>query len=165
MDKLKKILKECIPYVIIIIVVVIIKMTIVSPIKVNGNSMKNTLKDGDIMILNMIGYKTSKVKRFDIVVLDNEKDYIIKRVIGLPGEIIEYHDNKLYVDGKLVKDKYGNGHTNDFSVEVPKDSYFVLGDNRGDSLDSRYFGSFNKKKILGKTNFTVFPFNRFGNKK
>ena len=117
------------------------------------------------MILDIIGYRTSRLKRFDIVVVDNGKDYLIKRVIGLPGEEIEYKDNKLYVNGKEVNDKYGNGKTSDFKVKVGKNKYFVLGDNRTNSLDSRYYGSFNKKKILGKTSFTVFPFNRFGNKK
>lgn len=165
MEKFKKILKEYLPYVVIIILVLIIKYNIVAPIRVNGRSMNNTLKDGDIMILDIIGYKTSKLKRFEIIVIDTKKDYIIKRVIGLPGEEVEYKDNKLYINGKLVKDKYGNGDTNDFKVVVPKDSYFVLGDNREDSLDSRYYGAFNKKKVLGKTKFTIFPFNRFGNKK
>ncbi len=165
MDKFKKILKEYLPYVVILVLVLIIKYNVVAPIRVNGRSMNNTLKDGDIMILNIIGYKTSNLKRFDIVVVDNGKDYLIKRVIGLPGEEVEYIDNKLYINGKLVKDKYGNGNTSNFKVKVKNNSYFVLGDNREDSLDSRYYGSFNKKKILGKTNFTVFPFNRFGNKK
>lgn len=165
MDKFKKIVKEYLPYVIIIILVLVIKSNIVAPIRVNGKSMNNTLKDGDIMILDIIGYRTSKLKRFDIAVVDNGKDYLIKRVIALPGEEIEYKDNKLYINGKLIKDKYGNGKTNDFKVKVDKNSYFVLGDNREDSLDSRYYGAFNKKNILGKTSFIVFPFNRFGNKK
>ena len=165
MDKFKKILKEYLPYVVILVLVLVIKYNVVAPIRVNGRSMNNTLKDGDIMILNIIGYKTSNLKRFDIVVVDNGKDYLIKRVIGLPGEEVEYIDNKLYINGKLVKDKYGNGNTSNFKVKVKNNSYFILGDNREDSLDSRYYGSFNKKKILGKTNFTVFPFNRFGNKK
>ena len=165
MDKFKKIVKEWLPYVVIIILVLVVKYNIVAPIRVNGKSMNNTLKEGDIMILDIIGYRTSRLKRFDIVVVDNGKDYLIKRVIGLPGEEIEYKDNKLYVNGKEVNDKYGNGKTSDFKVKVGKNKYFVLGDNRTNSLDSRYYGSFNKKKILGKTNFTVFPFNRFGNKK
>ena len=165
MDKFKKILKEYLPYVVIIILVLIIKSNVVAPIRVNGKSMNNTLKNGDIMILDIIGYRTSKLKRFEIIVIDNGKDYIIKRVIGLPGEEVEYKDNKLYINGKETKDKFGNGKTNDFKVKVPKNSYYALGDNREDSLDSRYYGSFNSKKILGKTSFTVFPFNRFGNKK
>ena len=165
MDKFKKIVKEWLPYVVILILVLVIKINVASLIRVNGKSMNNTLKDGDIMVLDIIGYKTSKLERFDIAVVDNGKDYLIKRVIGLPNEEIEYKDNKLYINGKLVKDKYGNGNTSNFKVKVKNNSYFVLGDNREDSLDSRYYGSFNKKKILGKTNFTVFPFNRFGNKK
>lgn len=165
MEKLKKIVKEWLPYVVVIIIVLIIKSNVVAPIRVNGRSMNNTLKDGDIMILNIIGYRTSSLKRFDIVVVDNGKDYLIKRVIGLPGEEIEYIDNVLYVNGKVVKDKYANGNTGNFKTKVKNNSYFVLGDNREDSLDSRFYGSFNKKKILGKTNFTLFPFNRFGNKK
>ena len=165
MEKLKKIVKEWLPYVVVIIIVLIIKSNVAAPIRVNGRSMNNTLKDGDIMILNIIGYRTSSLKRFDIVVVDNGKDYLIKRVIGLPGEEIEYIDNVLYVNGKVVKDKYANGNTGNFKTKVKNNSYFVLGDNREDSLDSRFYGSFNKKKILGKTNFTLFPFNRFGNKK
>ena len=162
---MKKFLKEYVPYIVIIILVLLFKRFIMSPIKVNGDSMNTTLKDKDIMILNIIGYRFTDIKRFDIVVVDGEKEYLIKRVIGLPGEKIEYKNNKLYVNGKYVKDKYGKKITNDFSVKVPKDSYFVLGDNRTNSLDSRYFGAFKKKEILGKTNFTIFPFNRFGKKK
>ena len=162
---MKKFLKEYVPYIVIIILVLLFKRFIASPIKVNGSSMDKTLKDGDIMILNIVKYNFSDIKRFDIVVVDGKREYLIKRVIGLSGEEIEYKDNKLYVNGKLVKDKYGNGKTKDFKVKVPKGSYYVLGDNRNNSLDSRYFGSFKKKKILGKTSFTVFPFKRFGNKK
>ena len=165
MEKFKKILKEYLPYVVIIILVLIIKSNIVAPIRVNGRSMNNTLKDGDIMILDIIGYRTSNLKRFDIVVVDNGKDYLIKRVIALPGEEVEYIDNKLYINGKQIKDNFGKGKTKDFKTKVSKNSYFVLGDNREDSLDSRYYGAFNKKKIIGKTSFTIFPFNRFGNKK
>ena len=156
---------EYISYIIVIILVLLFKKFVVSPIKVNGNSMFKTLHDGDIMILNIIGYRFSDVERFDIVVVDEGDEYLIKRVIGLPGETIEYKDNQLYVNGKKVKENYGSEKTDDFKVKVSKDSYFVLGDNRTNSLDSRYFGAFKRKKILGKTKLTIFPFNRFGNKK
>ncbi len=156
---------EYISYIIVIILVLLFKKFVVSPIKVNGSSMFKTLHDGDIMILNIIGYRFSDVERFDIVVVDEGDEYLIKRVIGLPGETIEYKDNQLYVNGKKVKENYGSEKTDDFKVKVSKDSYFVLGDNRTNSLDSRYFGAFKRKKILGKTKLTIFPFNRFGNKK
>ena len=162
---MKKFLKEYIPYVIVIILVILFKKYYYSPIKVNGDSMYSTLHDKDIMILDIVKYRHKDIKRFDIVVVDIKDEYIIKRVIGLPGEKVEYKNNKLYINGKLVKDNYGKGKTSDFYFKVPKGRYFVLGDNRGNSLDSRYFGAFKKNKILGKTNFTIFPFNRFGKKK
>ena len=90
LNKFQVFLKEYVPYIIIIIVVLLIKKFIVSPIRVNGTSMLDTLHDGDIMILDIIGYRRSGVERFDIVVCDTEDEYIIKRVIGLPGEKIEY---------------------------------------------------------------------------
>lgn len=164
-NKIKKIIKEYIPYIIAIILVLLLKRYIVSPIKVNGESMMNTLEDGDIMILNIIGYRFSDIKRFDIVVVNEGNEYIIKRVIGLPGEKVTYKDNQLYINNKKVKDKYGSDVTNDFSIKVGKNSYFVLGDNRTNSMDSRVFGTFKKKDILGKTNLIIFPFRRFGTKK
>jgi signal peptidase I len=163
-DTIKKIIREYLPYILVIILVLLIKKFVVTPIKVNGESMMTTLHDGDIMILNIIDYKFNDIKRFDIVVVDEGDEYIIKRIIGLPGEEVTYKDNKLYINGKRVKDNYGSDVTEDFSVKVADDSYFVLGDNRTNSLDSRYFGSFKKSSILGKTSLVLFPFNRFGNK-
>ena len=164
-SKFKIFVKEYLPYVIVILLVILVKKYVVSPIKVNGESMMNTLHDKDVMILNIINYKFNDIERFDIVVVDAGDEYIIKRVIGLPGEEIEYKDNKLYVNGKLVKENYGSDITEDFKEKVPKNKYFVLGDNRTNSMDSRFFGAFSKKDILGKTSLTIFPFNRFGNKK
>lgn len=164
-DKVKKFLKEYVPYVIVIILVVIFKMTVITPIKVNGESMYDTLLDGDIMILNIIDYKIHGVKRFDIVVADEGTEYLIKRVIGLPGETVEYKNNQLYINGKKVKDNYGTDVTGDFTYKVPKDSYFIMGDNRTNSVDSRRLGAFKKDEIKGKTKLIIFPFSRFGNKK
>ena len=163
-SKFKIFLKEYVPYIIVIIFVLLIKRFVVSPIKVNGESMYDTLKDGDIMILNIIGYRFSDIERFDIVVVDNGDEYLIKRIIGLPGDEIEYRDNQLYINGKKVNDKYATNATDDFNVKVPSGSYYVMGDNRVNSLDSRYYGAFKKKAILGKTKLTIFPFGRIGNK-
>lgn len=165
MEKFKNFIKEIYPYIIIIIVVLVFKMYYFSPIRVDGSSMDKTLKNGDLMILDIVSYRHNAIKRFDIVVVDDGEEYIIKRVIGLPGETVEYKDNQLFINGKKVNDKYGYGKTADFKVKVAKNKYYVLGDNRNNSLDSRYFGAFKRNKILGKTNFTFFPFNRFGKKK
>lgn len=163
-NKKQSLIKEYLSYVIIIVIVILFKKFVFTPIKVNGDSMKNTLHDGDIMILNIIGYKTSGLDRFDIVVIKENNEFIIKRVIGLPGDEVKYKDNKLYINGKKINDKYGIGDTDDFAVKVPKNKYFVLGDNRENSLDSRYFGAFKEKSILGKTKLIIFPFSRIGNK-
>ena len=163
--KILHIIKEIVPYVIVIILVLLFKKFLYTPIRVNGESMMKTLHDGDIMILNIIDYKVHGVKRFDIVVVDEGDELIIKRVIGLPGDTVEYKNNKLYRNGKKVNDKYASEKTEDFSVLVPKNEYFVLGDNRTNSLDSRAFGTFSSKKIKGKTSMIVFPFSRWGKKK
>jgi signal peptidase I len=163
-NKVVSFLKEYVPYVLVIILVILIKRFVVTPIRVVGDSMYDTLHDGDIMILNIIGYRFSDIKRFDIVVVDKGTEPLIKRVIGLPGEEIEYKDNQLYVNGKKVKENYGSDVTEDFAIAIPKGSYFVMGDNRTNSMDSRYYGPFQKKDILGKTKLTIFPFGRFGNK-
>lgn len=165
MEKVKKIIKEIIPYVIILIVVLLIKTYIFTPVIVNGPSMMDTLHNKDIMILNKIGMKTNGIKRFDIVVIQTKNSKIIKRVIALPGETIKYEDNILYINGKIVEDSYGKDITYDIDeLKVPKDEYFVLGDNRNDSVDSRIIGTIKEKDILGKTDFIIYPFNRFGSK-
>lgn len=156
-------------YLIIIAIVVVIRIFIMTPIEVNGRSMEPTLYNNDIMILNILGYKLGGIKRFDIIVIKYENEHIIKRVIGLPGETVEYRDNKLYINDRLISDILKGDITGDFTTKdlfengvIPKDKYFVLGDNRNNSSDSRVIGLIDKKDILGKTNLMIFPFNHFG---
>ena len=152
--------KEILSYIVIIVVILLIKQFIVTPIRVNGASMDDTLKDKDIMILDKISYRFSDIKRFDIVVIKLEDEYIVKRVIGLPKEKVEYKDNKLYINGKEVKENFSHKEIKDYVLEeeIPDDYYFVVGDNRPVSLDSRVIGLINRKNILGKTSLTIFPF-------
>ncbi len=170
MRRAKEVIKEFWIYIVLIILIILIKAYIVTPVKVNGTSMIDTLHDSDIMILNKLTYRFNDIKRFDIVVIDDKEELIIKRVIGLPGEYIEYKNNKLYVNGKYIKEKFSHKETDDFSIneleatKIPEDCYFVLGDNRVNSKDSRIIGFIPKKQILGKTSLTIFPFNRLGNK-
>ena len=142
-------IKELLGYVIVIIIVLLVKQFIITPIRVNQSSMNNTLFDKDIMILDKISYRFKDINRFDIVVIKKDKEFLIKRVVGLPGETIEYKDNKLYVNGKIIEEKFNHKDTNNFKLEyeIPNNQYFVVGDNRPDSLDSRYFGLIKKEEI------------------
>lgn len=163
-----KILKELIPYIIVILAVIVIRNFIVTPVMVSGSSMDPTLENNQILILKK--YDRS-YERFDIVVIDfasnafNER--LIKRVIGLPGEEIKYVDNKLYVNGKELDDEFApitdDFDTNKFgSKTIPEGKYLVLGDNRTNSMDSRMLGFIDKSDIKGIVDLRVFPFNRMG---
>lgn len=160
-EKVIEIIKELLPYVIILIVVVVIRTFFFTPIMVNGPSMNPTLDGGEIMILN----KRSKIERFNIVVVDTGSDVIIKRVIALPGEKIKCEDNKVYVNYHLQEEDYSQGNTcmsNEFEYSLGDDEYFVMGDNRGNSADSRNIGPVKREQIKGTTNFILYPFNKFG---
>lgn len=156
-----KVIKEVIPYIVIVVVVVLIRTFIITPVRVDGDSMKNTLKNGDILLL----YKLSNIDRFDIIVLDEEKDNekIIKRVIGLPGETVAIKKGKIYINDKVIDDEYAYGETTDYNkVTLRDDEYFILGDNRLISKDSRYFGPIKDNEIKGKIVFRLFPFTKIG---
>ena len=168
---MKRIIRELIPYIIIVVVVVLFRSFIATPVVVDGPSMDPTLKNGQLLILEKVN---KKYQRMDIVVvktkIDGSKERLVKRVIGLPGESIEYKHDKLYINGKVVKDKFAN-ITDRFSIEelyktkkIPKGYYFVMGDNREVSLDSRdrRVGFVKKKDIVGKAIFRIFPFNKIG---
>ena len=114
-----KYIKEIIPYVIIVLVVILIRMFIITPVQVDGSSMEPTLKNKEVLLLKKYN---KNYKRFDIVVLNSDRGRLIKRVIGLPGETIEYKNNKLYINNKVVKYKFKtNTDTNDFDKQkIPK---------------------------------------------
>ena len=163
----KGLVKDLIIYGSIIVGIVLIRTFIITPVRVNGFSMYNTLNNGEIMLLNKINYKFNDIKRFDIVVVKIPGDKIIKRVIGLPGETIKVENNKLYIDGKEIKDNYAYENTEDFDYgkKLPKDCYFVMGDNRNNSADSRMIGCVNKNQIKGKAKLVIYPFKNMGNRK
>ncbi len=167
-SKKSSIIKNILSYVLIIAIAVLIKLYIFSPVRVNGTSMIPTLLDGDIMILNEIGYHLNGVERFDIVVANIDGEKLIKRVIGLPGEKVEYRDNQLYINDELVVENFKHADTMDFSLSkfnaqvVPENHYFLVGDNRNNSKDSRVIGFVHKSKIMGKTKLIVYPFGRAG---
>ena len=175
--------KELFPYLVIIVVVVIIRTFIMTPVAVDGESMYPTLHDNDIMLLYKLRLKTVGINRFDIVVINTDEGKLIKRVIGLPGDKIKYDINVdedgnskgvLYINGEVVEEnfidekakantcKYNNIDICESETEVPNGEYYVMGDNRGNSKDSRIIGTIEKKQIKGITSFVILPFGRFG---
>ncbi|MCA1055809.1 signal peptidase I [Rossellomorea aquimaris] len=158
--------------VIAFVLVFVIRTFLVTPIIVDGASMNTTLLDKDRMIVN----KIDKPERFDIVVFHaNENEDYIKRVIGLPGDRIEYKDDTLYVNGKAFDEPYlekqkqeildGKPLTPSFSLEdtavgqqtVPEGHIFVMGDNRRYSKDSRLIGAVPLEEVVGTTNIVYWP--------
>lgn len=158
---MKNIIKEYLPYAIIIVVVVLIRTFLITPARVSGDSMDDTLINKEIVLVNKIYLTTSEIKRYDIVVVKYNDEYLIKRVIGLPNERIEYYENKLYVND-IEKTDMKFESTEDFHFVTKADEYFVMGDNRDVSKDSRYFGAVKKEDITGMVNFIIYPFDKFG---
>ena len=156
-----KIIKELIPYIIIILIVILIRTFIITPVRVDGASMDKTLENGQILLL----YKLGNVKRYDIVVLDEEieDEIIIKRIIGMPNDTVEIKNGKIYVNDEEIEEEYAYGQTSDYDkITLGDDEYFILGDNRPISKDSRYFGPVKKDEIIGKVIFRLWPINKFG---
>lgn len=165
---IKEFLKDSAKYILTIIAVLFIVIYVVSVQQIMGPSMKPTLNNGDIVLLNKFQYRLFDIKRNQIIAL-NYKDtkYMVKRVIGLPGEKIEFKDNTLYINDKAYTEPFiKNVKTNDFSLKdigydvIPDDMYLVLGDNRENSMDGRDFGLISKKDIIGKASIRIWPLNK-----
>jgi signal peptidase I len=139
------------------------------PVKVEGTSMAPLLSDQERIFINKFVYRFEPIQRGDVVVfwypLDHSKSFI-KRVVGLPGELVEIRQGTVYVNGKIVPEPYVPPQYEDLSdfaqVRVPKDSYFVMGDHRISSNDSRVFGSVGSQFIYGRAVFAYWPVDHFG---
>ena len=139
------------------------------PVKVEGTSMAPLLSDQERIFINKFVYKLEPIHRDDVVVfwypLDQSQSFI-KRVIGLPGETLQIEDGKLYINGKYMPEPYVPKRYFDDSsygpIKIPRHEYFVMGDHRDSSNDSRIFGPVPRKFIYGKAVFAYWPFNHFG---
>lgn len=164
--------KDILSYIIIIIVVVLIRTFLVTLVKVDGTSMYPTLNDNDLLILKKYD---KKIERFDIVVVKYNKSKLVKRVIALPGEKIKITTTKvgnnitstIYVNGEKLEENYGyekieNAGIAKEEIMLDNDEYFVMGDNRNNSSDSRIIGPIKKKDMVGITNIRIFPLNKIG---
>ena len=162
-NKALVVLKELLPYVLIILVVVLIRTFIITPVTVDGPSMNETLHNGEILFLKKFD---KSYDRNDVVVFikrGKQDEKLIKRVLALPGEKIKCVSGIIYVNNEEIDDSHAYGKTADFSeVTLGEDEYFLVGDNREVSYDSRYFGPVKKENIQGVTDFRLFPFNKFG---
>ncbi|WP_024866551.1 signal peptidase I [Butyrivibrio sp. FCS014] len=141
--------------------------------EVSGQSMETTLQDGDSLIVDKVTYRFSDPLRFDIIIFPyqyGKNQYFIKRVIGLPGETVKIDESgNIYINGTKLDEGYGAEVIQDpgraiDGVTLGPDEYFVLGDNRNHSMDSRDIsvGNIHKDKILGKAFIRIYPFSKFG---
>lgn len=167
---IKEFFRDTFKYFLVIIIVLLAVIYVVSLQQVIGPSMNPNYYEGDILILNKIKYRILNPKRFEVVAIENkEQKYFIKRVIGLPGETLKYKDDKLYINGEVVLEKFDKeGITENFNLEdigynvIPEGKYFVVGDNRVNSLDSRStkIGLIDKKDFTGKVSIRIWPFRK-----
>lgn len=164
-----------------VIVAMLVKVFLVQAFYIPSGSMEPTLMIQDRVIVNKLSYRLHGVNRGDIVVFERPDDEVnsdikdlIKRVIALPGESLVIEENGIYVNGRKVHEPYlpsGTVTSTDASplkcteeqpCVVPQESVWVMGDNRTNSRDSRWFGPISEKKIVGRAFMRVWPFNRFG---
>ncbi|WP_163538904.1 signal peptidase I [Gracilibacillus sp. YIM 98692] len=160
-----------------LIIVLVCRHFLITPSVVKGESMMPSLEDGDRIILS----KVSKIERFDEIAFQapDSRDNYVKRIIGVPGDSVKMDNDQLYINGKKVEEQYledtkrllpeGDQLTNDFTLVditgqeiVPEGKYFVLGDNRRVSKDSRSFGFIDEEDIIGDVKMRIWPLQSFG---
>ncbi|MBE5869735.1 MAG: signal peptidase I [Lachnospiraceae bacterium] len=176
MKKKRYLLQEILNVSLYLLIVLIMTLLVVRFVgertRVNGDSMETTLSDGDNLIVNKIQYRFSKPKRFDVVVFSFKyasQTYYIKRIIGLPGETVQIKDSVIYINDEPLPESYGIEAMKDAGlasekIRLGKNEYFVLGDNRNRSVDSRdpSVGPVAKSSIVGKAWLRIYPFYKFG---
>ena len=171
--KLKDILSTSL-YLLIVLVATFLVVTYVGQrTKVIGSSMSPTLTDGDNLIVDKISYRFRDPSRYDIIVFPyqyEEDTYYIKRIIGLPGETVQVKDGAVYINDELLEsDIYGREPMNDPGIAAEpitlgEDEYFVLGDNRNNSSDSRSpsVGVLHREDLIGRAWVRIYPFSKMG---
>lgn len=164
----KSMTREIIEWVLTLVVAVALALAIRSflfePVRVDGSSMLNTLENNEYMIATKWQYLWNDPARFDVVICKypGRKETFVKRIIGLPGEKLELREGELYINDALVPQNFDKTPSNKSfpPVEIPEGSYFVMGDNRDHSNDSRAVGPLERNMIRGHVRYVVFPFSK-----
>lgn len=158
---------ELLQVVIVALVIIIpVRYFFIKPFYVKGASMEPTFFDHEYLVIDEISYRFKEPVRGDIIVFRYPRDpkqYFIKRIIGLPGETVQVTGSNVYINGEQVEEPYldeGTTTVGEMVVTLQPDEYFVLGDNRSFSLDSRSFGPLPRQYIVGKTWIRGWPFNK-----
>lgn len=172
-DYKKEVLETVIYFAILFLVVLLIHTFLGEQVKVRGSSMESTLQNDNRLFLEKVTYHLGDPERFDIVVFQprnaGKNVFYIKRIIGLPNETIQIIDSKIYINGEVLEESYGNNPIESAGIAsepivLLEDEYFVLGDNRNNSSDSRNpsVGVVNVDSIEGRAWVRIWPFNEFG---
>ena len=167
------ILLEIIKFAILALIIIVpLRMYVASPFIVSGSSMDDTFHNGDYLIVDQISYKFEKLNRGDIIIFKypkNTSKYFIKRIIGLPGETVQLNGNTttikndMFPGGFVLDEPYiSSNMDNNISLTLANDEYFVMGDNRAGSSDSRYWGPLREKFIRGEAFVRLFPLTKIG---
>jgi len=152
-----------------LIFIVIFRIYVLEPHNVSGSSMDDTFKDGDYVIVDKISYRFKNPSKGDVVVfnppasVENESRFI-KRIIAVPGETVEVKNNTTLINGSVVPEKFVTYPSSKpaSSTALTGEQYFVMGDNRYVSFDSRYWGPIEKDEIQGRVLLRLYPFNKIG---
>jgi len=174
---MKNILKEIVSTSLYLLVVLCVAYLIITYVgqrtQVSGSSMETTLSDGDNLLVDKLSYRFKEPQRFDIIVFPFQYEtdtYYIKRIIGMPGETIQIdYDGNIYINGEILEEDYGretiiNPGRAIEPITLGEDEYFVMGDNRNNSLDSRdpSVGNIKRDDIIGKAWVRIWPLSKIG---
>ncbi len=170
--RLLKFLMDVGVFVLIVLAISYVLSTFVAQrILVHNVSMQDTLMEGDVVLMDKFSYRFRDPERFQIICFDSdyEREGLIKRIIGMPGETIMISHGMIFINGNQFKDVKGLTPIEDAGlaaeeIHLGEDEYFVVGDNRDKSIDSRFaeVGNVKKDKIIGRAGLIIYPFNRFG---
>lgn len=176
MNRERSIIRELLGWIVYILVIVGLTYLIITFVgqrtRVSGSSMQTTLSDGDNLIVDKISFRLRDPKRYEIIVFPyqhQENTFYIKRIVGLPGETVQVKDGYAFINGQPLEEDYGNEIMKEPGIAsepitLGSDEYFVLGDNRNHSADSRdpSVGVLHRKDLLGRAWIRIWPLSKFG---